>query len=224
MQLLGEYLYQQGISVQGISYPGHDQPAAKMPDSTWEQWYGHILETHQALTKRYASVTVIGFSTGCPLALHLAASTSVDKLILLSPYMAIRYQWYYIFRLEVYLSAFGWLITDLPRRHLPIRDKAMRELAHQVIFFKTFNLNAVRSANELIAKVKLQLPTITVPTLIIQPLKDTVVDPPGAALIHENLGSAIKKLVWLEESDHIIPLDVEREEVFQQVGAFVLTA
>lgn len=222
MQLLAQSLHELGISVQGINYPGHDQPTARMPDSTWKDWYGWILENYQQLTQRYASVTVIGFSTGCPLALNLALALPVDKLVLLSPYLAIRHQWYYILRPEAYLFSIGRLLTNLPRRHLPIRDQGMRELAHQAIFFKTFNLNAVRSANELIASVKTQLHRIMAPTLIIQPRLDTIVDPSGAEFIYQNLGSQTKKLVWLDESDHIIPLDVEREIVFKAVGEFVL--
>jgi carboxylesterase len=221
MQLLGDYLYQRGLTVQGINYPGHDRPVAKMPASTWQQWYGHILDTYQTLTRRYRNISVIGFSTGCPLALHLAAHHPVDRLVLLSPYMAIRRYWYLILPPEAYLnSVLGRWIEDLPRLKLPIRDRAMRTLAESVAFFQSFNLSAVRSAGELIELVKTELAQIYVPTLILQSPQDTVVDPPGAELVYQALGTTDKHLHWLRHSDHIIPLDVEREEVFREVGKF----
>jgi esterase/lipase len=39
LELLGQYLYQQGLTVQTINYPGHDHPALEMPTSRWEEWY-----------------------------------------------------------------------------------------------------------------------------------------------------------------------------------------
>jgi carboxylesterase len=223
MQLLGEYLHVQGLSVRGINYPGHDRPITRMPSSTWQQWYDYILETYKQLSQKYSSIFVIGFSTGCPLALHLAASYPVSKLVLLSPFLAIRYEPYYLLRLEAYLLAIGQLVKylHLPRLRLPIQDKVMRQAAEAAAFFQTFNLSSVRSAIELIDRVKLELPEIEVPTLVIQSPKDTVVDPAGAEFIYRQLGSKIKKLHWLKNSDHIISLDVEREEVFAQIGEFL---
>jgi carboxylesterase len=248
MQLLGAYLNQQGLTVQGISYPGHDAAVTrlndpdgfceygdrpdsnlsartklKMPASTWQQWYGHILETYQNLSQVYTSISVIGFSTGCPLGLHLAATHPVHKLVMLCPYLSIRYQWYYLLPLEAYLFSIGHLIEDIPRLRLPIKDQIMHEGAQKAAFFQTFNLSSVRSAVALIDQVKTEIPKITAPALIIQACNDTIVDPAGAEFLYQYLGSPIKKLHWLPESDHIITLDLEREEVFAEVGAFLQT-
>lgn len=223
MQLLGEFLHQHGFTVQGINYPGHDLPASKMPASTWQEWYKHIEETQQNLARKYANVSIIGFSTGCPLALYLAAKQSVKNLVLLSPFLAIKHQWYYLLRLELYLFSVGHLIADVPRlKGLPISDKAMLQLATEAAFFKTFNLASVRSAIELINIVKSLLPQIEEPTLIIQSVKDSVVDPEGARIIYQQLGSKKKKLYWLQDSDHTISLDIEREIVFEEIKKFLL--
>lgn len=223
MQLLGEYLHQYGFTVQGINYPGHDKPSVKMPASTWRQWYGHIEENYQKLVQNYENVSIVGFSTGCPLALYLAATNSVKHLVLLSPFLAIRHEWYYVLRPEDYLFSIGHFIEDVPRtRRLPIRDKMMVKLAEEVAAFQTFNLAAVRSAIELINSVKPLLPQVDVPTLIIQSPLDRVVDPEGARFIYQQLGSQRKQLYWLKESDHLISLDVEREEVFNQIKDFLL--
>lgn len=222
MQLLGHYLHEtHGLTVQGISYPGHDRPAAAMPASTWREWYAHIEVTYQSLAQAYPAVSVVGFSTGCPLGLHLAAAYPLDKLVLLCPYLALRRQWFYLLPLESWLFSLGWLIQDLPRWRLPLRDPVMRQLAEEIVFYRTFNLAAVRSAIALIEQVKAELPTITTPTLILQALQDSVVDPAGAQIIYERLGSSIKTLHWLPESDHIIPLDLERDQVFAEVGHFL---
>ena len=222
MQLLGEYLHKRGLAVQGINYPGHAELMPKMPASKWHEWYEHIEETYQKLSLKYAKVSVVGFSTGCPLALYLAATNPVENLVLLSPFLAIKHEWYYLLKPETYLASVGRLINDVPRLKLPIRDRDMRKAAQEAAFFRTFNLPTVKSALELINAIKPLLPQIEVPTLIIQSPKDTVVDPNGAKIIYQQLGSKEKKLCWLEKSDHIILLDVERDRVYQEINNFLL--
>jgi carboxylesterase len=221
MQLLGEYLHSKGLSVQAINYPGHDRPATKMPASSWQDWYGHICNTYESLAKRYDNVHVVGFSTGCPLALYLATEFSIKKLVLLSPFFAIRREWFYLLPPEAYLYSLGQFIDDVPRRHPPIREQQMRRYAEQAAYFRTFNLPSVRSAFELIDQVKVMLPKICVPTLIIQSPRDSVVDPSGATFLYDHLGSPTKKLHWLKHSDHAIALDNEREDVFKLTFNFL---
>ncbi|MFT0728147.1 alpha/beta hydrolase [Synechococcus sp. F70.1] len=221
LQWLAERLLAAGLTVQGFNYPGYDRPAHRMPPSRWTEWYGRALEHYLALQQEYPRVSLVGFSTGCLLALHLAFAHPVHKLVLLAPFFAIRHRWYYLFRLEQYLNSLGWLLDDVPRFRLPIRDGNVRALAEKVAYFRSFNLTAVRSALELIEQVKGEVASIQVPTLILQPRQDTVVDPDQAVWLYRELGSAEKSLQWLERSDHVLTLDCERETVFAQVCAFL---
>ena len=221
LQWLAERLLAAGLTVQGFNYPGHDRPVLRMPPSRWTEWYGRVLEHYLALRQEYPRLSLVGFSTGCLLALHLAFAHPVHKLVLLAPFFAIRHHWYYLFRPEQYLHSLGWLLEDVPRFRLPIRDGDVRALAEKVAYFRSFNLTAVRSALELIERVKGEVASIQVPTLILQPRQDTVVDPEQAAWLYQELGSAQKSLHWLEHSDHLLTLDCERETVFAQVCAFL---
>ncbi|WP_297049724.1 MULTISPECIES: alpha/beta hydrolase [unclassified Thermosynechococcus] len=221
LQLLAEVLYEGGWTVQGILYPGHDRPSAQMPASTWPQWYGAVVSAFQDLRESYSTVAVIGFSTGGTLALHLAHHYPVDALVLLAPFLRIYRPWFSPVAPERLVQSLGQWIPWLPRRTLPIRDRPLRQAAAAACFFKSFNLQAVRSALDLIAQVEPELPMITTPTLILQSRADTTVDPQGAQKIYEHLGSPDKELHWLKESDHLLPLDVEREQVFAKVVAFL---
>lgn len=221
LQWLAERLLAAGLTVQGFNYPGHDRPAHRMPPSRWTEWYGRALEHYLALQQEYPRLSLVGFSTGCLLALHLAFAHPVHKLILLAPFFAIRHRWYYLFRPEQYLNSLGWLLEEVPRFRLPIRDGDVRALAERVAYLRSFNLTAVRSALELIERVRGEVASIQVPTLILQPRQDTVVDPDQAAWLYRELGSAEKTLHWLERSDHVLTLDCERETVFAQVCAFL---
>jgi carboxylesterase len=220
MQFLGESLYQQGLTVQGILYPGHDKPG-KMPRSRWQDWYTHIVDTYQTLAQTYEQVSIIGFSTGCPLGLYLASENPVHKLVMLAPYFRLRSEWYYGLPLETYVKTLGWIVTDVPRMGLPIFDTQMHQEAVNAAFFRNFNIGAVRSAMDLIEQVKPRLAKIQNPMLIIQSRQDRVVDPAGASYLYEHVSCVEKKLLWLENSDHIITLDRDRKEVYKRVGEFL---
>lgn len=221
MQLLGEHLHRLGFTVQTVNYPGHDRRTAIMPASRWEEWYAHVEEAYHALRIRSTSITVIGFSTGSLLGLHLAAQHPVDRLVALSPFLAVRHQWYYVLRPESYLFSIGHLVPFVPKFAAPLKDADMRRHVANASYFRTFSLSSARSAVSLIREVKNELRHVHCPILIIQSPHDRVVDPNGAVYLYREIGARIKKMHWLRESDHIITLDSEREEVFEHIGQFL---
>jgi carboxylesterase len=165
---------------------------------------------------------VVGFSTGGTLALLLATRRPVARLVLLAPFLAIRYVGLIPFRPATYLGPIARLIPDLPRRSPPARDRQARRLLEKVVRFRTFSLRATLSALELIERVKPLVPKITTPTLIVQGKLDTVVDPARAAWLFEHLGSSDKELRWFLKSDHLLALDHERSLVIALSADFVL--
>ncbi len=220
MQHLGQFLNQQGLTVQAVVYPGHDVPGT-MPQSRWEDWYAHSIKAYEALAQSYEQVSILGFSTGCPLGLYLASEYLVFKLVMLAPYLKLQSKRTYGFPLELLVRTVGRVVTSVPRRGLPIFDPEMHRQGHAVAFHRTFNIPSVRSAMQLIQRVKPRLPSLKNPILIIQPRLDTVVDPAGAAYLYQQIGSADKTLCWLEDSNHIITLDRERQQVYESVGDFL---
>ena len=223
MQLLGQALNQQGLTVQAVVYPGHDLPGA-MPRSRWEDWYAHSVKAYQTLAQTYERVSILGFSTGCPLGLYLASEHPVYKLVMLAPYLKLQSKRTYGFPLELLVRTVGRVVTNVPRRGLPIFDREMHQQSHAAAFHRTFNIPSVRSAMRLIQRVKPRLSSLKNPILIIQPRLDTVVDPAGAAYLYREIGSADKTLCWLEDSNHIITLDRERLQVFETVSDFLSKA
>lgn len=222
LELLAQRLHQQGLTVRGINYPGHDRPRTQMPPSSWPEWYGAIEQAYGELRQEYDQISIVGFSTGCPLGLHLAAQYPIQKLVLISPFLRLRHRWYYLFPPEEYLKGpIGQLIDDVPRLRLPISDPHMRQQAQQILVFRSFNLPTVRSALELIEQVKSELSAIQSPTLVLQSHLDSVVDPAGAESYYRELGSDQKQMIWLEKSDHLVTLDVEREQVYQAACQFL---
>ena len=66
------------------------------------------------------------------------------------------------------------------------------------------------------------MPATTTPTLIIQGRLDTVVEPANATWLYQNLGASEKALISLPQSDHLVALDRERDQVIQATLEFLL--
>ena len=115
----------------------------------------------------------------------------------------------------------GNLVGKVPRKGLAISDPRIRAAAMQACPFKTFNLRAVNSALELIKIVRSQLGSVEQPTLIFQGKNDSVVAPQGAQWIFDGLASEDKTLHWLDNSNHFVPLNGDRDFVFKKIKAFL---
>ncbi len=211
-----------GCRVASPILPGHEVTGSIMPSSYWEDWAKTAEDAFDTLASFGRPVVVVGFSTGGTLGLLLATRRPVARLVLLAPFLAIRYVGLIPFRPSTYLRPIAWILPHLPRRPPPIRDRLASRLLDQVVRFRTFSLGATLSALELIEKIKPLVLSIETPTLILQGKLDTVVDPAGADWLSRHLGSKQKNLIWLPKSDHLLALDYEREIVLAISRDFVI--
>jgi carboxylesterase len=211
-----------GLVVSAPVLPGHEGPGPTMPVSNWRDWASTSEAAFDTLAASGAPVVVLGFSTGGTLALRLATRRPVTRLVLMAPFLAIRYSGLVPLRPVTYLRTLARLIPDLPRRPPAVRDPEMRRQAAAGDRFRTFSLPTTLSALELIDEVVPLVPSITVPTLIFQGKLDTVVEPANAAWLLRHLGSPRKRLVVLPRSDHLVALDHDRDRLIAMTRAFVL--
>ena len=211
----------EGVRVSAPVLPGHEGPGPVMPPSCWRDWAAAAESAFDELAAQGKPVVVIGFSTGATLALYLTSRRRVGCLVLLAPFLAIRYTSWIPVRPATVLGVLARVIHSLPRRPPAVRDPKMRQWASASACFRTFSIPAALSALELIDLVKPLVPRIDTRTLIFQGQLDTVIEPAGAMWLHENLASTEKTVISLARSDHLVALDVEREQVIAATKAFI---
>lgn len=221
LQRLGEHLAARGITSVGLQLPGH-APGRWMPASSWTDWAAAVAEAHAKLCARFEQVDLIGFSAGATLVLHRAAQARHrGKLVLLAPFVRVFRPPLVPFRPEALLSALPFL-KSVPRRRPPLRDPVVRREVEACAPFRTFSLEASRSALLLIEQAMGCLAAVEAQTLIVQGRRDTVVDADGAATLHTRLTGS--RLEWMERSDHLLTLDADAPRVLEVVTGFLQAA
>ena len=82
-------------------------------------------------------------------------------------------------------------------------------------------LPAIVQMHKLQRQVRRQLSKIKQPLLIVQGRLDTDIDLKGIDTLYRETGSTHKELHWMENSNHVVLLDHEREQVLQLTVQFI---
>ena len=93
---LPEMLDEAGWDVYAPLLPGHGTEPEDLARVTASEVYGAARGHYRELRDRYDRVALGGFSMGGCIATGLAVDEPPDRLLLVSPYYAIRYHWYYV--------------------------------------------------------------------------------------------------------------------------------
>jgi carboxylesterase len=201
VRLLAQALFIQGYSVAGPLLPGHGTSPEDCNRHSWEDWYASLENTYQHMAEHCIRVVVGGESTGALLALHLAAHhPQVAAILCYAPALRLKLRPITIFLLSL-LAPF---ITSIPKP--PSTDDNP---------WQGYSVQPLKGARQLLRLQKTippLLPGIHQPVLIVQGRLDPTVHPASPQVIYDQVSSAVKELVWLENSTHCVILDKERDQ------------
>ncbi|WP_246362844.1 alpha/beta hydrolase [Paenibacillus alba] len=209
---IGYELREEGYTIQAVRLPGHGTSPDEMIHTGWTDWYGHVLESYDELAAKCKSIVVMGHSMGGLLALKLAVERraagviSIATPIFLSSRKTV---------LAGFLQYFIKYIAKKPKRVSTLLDESCA-------YTKT-PIRCVVSLRKLLKQVKKVLPQVNAPVWIGQGSKDGVVRHESAAFLYERIRSEVKELRYYPESSHGLLLDQERERVYADIAAFILS-
>jgi carboxylesterase len=196
---------------------GHGGAAGELVGVPWSEWVAKArrdLARLDGARRRF----VVGCSMGALVACALAHDhpEQVDGLVLLAPALELH--------LQGKLGALLGGIAPCRRLVIPkggagsdVRDPEMRA-ANPCL--DGIPLGAVAELRALEAHVDRQLPGIAAPALVIAGGHDHTVTLGGARRLARRIGSGPAPLVVLEQSFHLVGIDVERDRCAEEVVRF----
>ena len=212
MRALGEHLAAAGISVVAPRIPGHGTTWQDLNSRRHPEWVAAVEEAHARLAEDADKIFLVGLSFGASLCIDFAARhpDKVAGIVLLSPFVHTKDPRRFL------APVVRMVVQSLPGVGNDIADPNMREIAYDRV-----PTSAAYSMLQFIRRARRSLPAVTAPTLIIHSRQDHTAHPDNALMIHNQIGSRDKELVWLERSYHVITVDLEREEVYDRTLRFI---
>ncbi len=211
---MAHWLHQKlGFTVSVPLLPGHGTRPDDLQGVTWQDWYGFVENQFLDLKNTCRQVFVCGQSMGAALALRLSANRNCQGIISLAG--------------AVFLKDWRLLLLPLARHIVTyhykskgpdIRDKKRKA---QIPNYPKYPVLSVDQLLALFKQVRNDLPGVNAPALLIHSRKDRTIHFSNLQYIYDHIGSSSKEMVVLEESYHVISIDIERELVFERIERFI---
>jgi carboxylesterase len=213
MRPWGEYLAQQGYTVDAPRLPGHGTTVAECNRTRWDDWYATIERSYLRMRERCDIVFVGGLSMGGALAVHLAQQhEDVAGVMLVNPALGSN-----DLRAKLLLPVMKVLgIKEYPAISNDIAKEGMDEVGYD----KT-PIRALVSFVDHWPMLVRDLHRVTQPTIVFHAPGDNLVDRVTTDLLKVDIGANDFTYVELPQSQHVATLDHDAETIFTRSAAFI---
>lgn len=219
MRYLGHRLNQRGMTVVGPTLPGHGTSLEDLDRTTWREWDDAVSGHFSALRERCEEVAVVGLSLGGLLALHLSTQRhDVTAIASLAAPLWLHRPAQLFVRAVRSFPALTKVVSS-------VRKKSGSDVRHAVERWENPSYSAIptRALTQLggiIDQVRGELAEVDTPLLIVHARDDHTAPFACAGYLADHVSSGTVRLRALERSFHLITVDVERDTVATEVGAF----
>jgi carboxylesterase len=237
MRPLGEFLSQHGYAAKAPLLPKHGGMPHDLKGAHWEDWAGEATRALHELSRDYKHIFVAGLSMGGLLTLHLAATqhdAPIRGIIPMAAPAAINDARAKLVRFARFFMPYFYPLKganfDDPTFRAGLQQRAgngspidfddarvRKEITNSV----KIPLAAIHELMELNAQVMRELPQVKVPALLFQGKRDQVVAPDSVEAIAAGIGSPHKRVVWLDNSGHVLPHEPDHARMFDEIARFL---
>ena len=211
VRMLGRYLNSKGYTCYAPIYRGHGKSPEELIGVTAEDWWEDVQEAYQFLqNKGYKKIAAAGLSLGGVLALRLATNNPLEAVVTMCSPM--------FFDNEKQLTiGFRQFVKDykqLEKKDDETIEKELDELLQQ-------SSSLFQEIKQSIERVKQSVDMLYTPTLVIQSVKDEMINPKSADYIYENVESDKKELKWYEGTGHAITFSRKKDQLHEDIEQFL---
>ena len=238
MRPLAKHLEKMGCRVEVPQLAGHGAGHKELLATTWKDWVAGAQSVLDKLTTESDFVFVGGLSMGSSIAAMLAKhNPRVSGIVFLST--TLRYDGRVVPASEVFLplvdlapSILGRIFYWTEEPPYGLKDERLQKFITRSVeaakngetgdfgLFRTY-AGSLRQMSLLVAEVRKMAHQVTCPALVMHSLEDTMTSIQNATEIYARLGSKDKSIVLITGCDHVLTLDLQKNKVAQEVGAFI---
>jgi len=201
-------------TVTGILLPGHGSHPKFLNRCKWWDWYGAVEMELNYLMENYERVFVAGLSMGGLLAMQ--AGLNIKGLKGLVTINAPIY--YQNPLLPCCAPLYGYIRPYYPKK---IDTELLRLEEEGRFAYRVMPVKAFRNLMRLRVSIMSNIQQMKIPVLIMQSLLDESVAAKSGDFILEKTQGADARLVKLRHSGHVATMGVEKEQITQEIVAFM---
>ncbi|HLS36033.1 MAG TPA: alpha/beta fold hydrolase [Bacillota bacterium] len=211
VRMLGRYLQEKNYTTHAPIYRGHGGALEEIAKTSATDWWEDVLAAYDHLKSLgYEEIAVAGLSLGGVLALKLAATKDIKGIATLATPIFFDNK----DRLLVTFKGFA-------KQYKQFEQKSPEVIKQEIDLLMDKAPKTIDSLEPLIQEVDSSLNKIDKPALIVQPVKDQLINTDSASYIYEHISSREKELLWYEKSQHVVTTGVERERLHEDVYTFL---
>jgi carboxylesterase len=211
VRMLGRFLENRGYTCHAPIYKGHGVPPEELVHTGPEDWWKDVMNGYQLLKdKGYENIAVAGLSLGGVFSLKLGYTVPIKGIVTMCAPMYLKSE-------EVMYEG----VVEYAREYKRFEGKSPEQIEQEIEAFKKTPMNTLKALQNLIAEVRDNVDMIYSPTFVAQARHDKMINPDSANIIYEAVENDFKKIKWYEESGHVITLDKERDQLHEDVYAFL---
>ncbi len=238
MKPIAQLMEQIGCTVDVPMLPGHGAGHEELLDTGWKDWLDGARQSLNRLSETCDQIVIGGLSMGGLFPVLLALENpKVSGIVSMSP--TIRYDgpnssWKQVFLplVDTWPAFWGrnFFWTEDPP--FGLRDERLQRIILKQLEsakngdktdygqFRTY-AGSLRQLHHLLKVVKNRAPEVKCPALIMHSTEDSVTGPYNPNTLYSWLsGTKDKSITWLEGCDHVLPLDLKKEEVAYHFATF----
>jgi len=238
MRSLAKKLQQQGFSVMCPRLAGHCGSIHELKKSRWQDWYGTVEQSFEALKAEHRQVYVAGLSMGALLALRLAADKGerVAGLGLLSStffydgWNMPKYKRRLLLPLVIYsplrrfvswteTSPYGIKCERTRAKVQAVLENREANAAEQFGIFRTPAVT-IHESVRLIRAARQALSHVHSPTLIVHAVEDDMASVKNAHYVAKHIAARQVETFLVDDTYHVLTLDKRRHQVAERLSNF----
>jgi carboxylesterase len=210
---VGIALRDAGFHAESFWLPGHGTTPEELAKVRWIDWAETTRQHYARLKASHGSVAVLGTSLGGSLALWMGVTEEPAAVVTMGGAVRLRSP----ARFARLMSRFRPFVNKRPKGSSIFDDEARARHPS----YPRNSMHAVAEMYDLVETLRPRIREITAPLLVMHARQDSVIHPDNAQWIYEHASSEKKRLLWLENSDHIITEDFDHELVEQAAVAWI---
>jgi len=216
---LAEFLSANNLTVYVPLFPHHGVSVEELSKLKWDDAYIFVNESYSLLKEKYDKVYVGGLCNGGLFSLELARNNEVEAIFTMSTPIVISNRFVDKLPLKVLFRVLRIFTPNVRRIERGIAKNPA--VAEKLPSFDRFPVNSLITLADMTSHLKKHLNEVDEPILILQSTWDNRASPYSAEYLYNNIASKEKKIVYLNNSGHVITIDHDKEKVFSEILNFI---